>query len=184
MNIIDNHAGQIKKPQCQKILDTLVEQGILIMKEYNVKIYLANQSQFEKVDQKDLDDLDTQIEKSNANMIQLKEKNSQLQGEYKTFKEVLSSEELDKRLKESKKLLDELENKLKKINLNKHVEIPEDKIKEAENNYEENKILYKKTKKICLGILDYLGENLDTTRKVLFVIFIYKNYIMFRKLWD
>ena len=166
---MDNHAGQIKKPQCQKIIDTLVEAGILIMKEYNTKVYLANQNQFEKVDQKNLNELELQIEKSKANISEQQEENNQLRGEYKAFNEILSNEELDKRLRERKKLLDELENKFKNINLNKYTEIAEDKIKEADKIYEDNKIGYKKTKKICLSVIDYLGESIDKSSKELMV---------------
>lgn len=82
----------------------------------------------------------------------------------------MSNEELDAKLEERKKLLNELENKLNKINLNKYKEIAEDKIKEAEKNYEENKNAYKKMKKYCIGVVDYLCENMDITRKELMVM--------------
>ena len=77
----------------------------------------------------------------------------------------MSNDELDKRLSDKTKLLEELEKKLEKFSSNKMSEIPEDKIKDAEKIYEENKMMYKKTKKICVGVIDYLCENMDISRK-------------------
>jgi len=173
---MDNLAGQIKKAQCQKILDTLVDQGILIVKEYNVKIYLANQNQFEKVDQKDLNDLDSKIEKSIANINELKENNSKLSTEFKSLNEILSNEELDRRLAYKSKQLEELGKNLEKFSANRMPEILDDKIKEAEKIYEENKMMYKKTRKLCMGVMDYLCENMDISRKQFMVIISSSSY--------
>ena len=64
INIFDNLHGAVKKSQLVKILDTLVDEGSLIMKEYNTKIYLFNQDKLDiKVTDADIE----QIQKENEN---------------------------------------------------------------------------------------------------------------------
>ena len=58
VNIFDNLHGAIKKSQLGKILDALVEEGSLIMKEYNSKIYLFNQDKLDiKVTDADIEQI-------------------------------------------------------------------------------------------------------------------------------
>ena len=55
--------GEIKKPQAQKILDQLTDEGDLQMKEYGkAKIYLINQKNIPKVDPAEMENLKTSLE--------------------------------------------------------------------------------------------------------------------------
>lgn len=136
-----------------------------MMKEYNTKIFLTNQDQYEKVDQRDLDQFDCDIDHSKAYISDLKQIQNQLNSDLKNLSEEISNEELERRLITNRQKLKDLENTLNKIESSKIEEIPDEKIKEAEKAYETAKINYKKVRKACLGILDYLGESLDLNRK-------------------
>jgi hypothetical protein len=172
-NIIDLNKGQIKKAQVQKTLDKLLEEDIVIMKEYNTKIYLANQNQFENINQNEIDALDKQTEKSKKELAEAREMHSALISEYKNLCEELSDEELNRRIMENKKQLLEIENAVKMIEKNKYEEIPIEKMKEAEKLYEDNKNKYRKTRKVCLSVLEYLEENLELKKKEIYVRNIY-----------
>lgn len=169
-NIIDLNKGQIKKAQVQKTLDKLLEEDIVIMKEYNTKIYLANQNQFEKINQNDIEALDKQIEKSKTELAESKEVNSTLMREYKNLCEELSEEELNRRILDNKRQLTEVEKAVKTIENKKFEVIPIEKMKEAEKLYEDNKYKYKKTRKVCLSIIEYFEENLEMKKKEIYVI--------------
>jgi hypothetical protein len=173
-NVVDLMKGQIKKTQCQNILNKLVQDEVLIMKEYNSVIYLANQNLFDKVEQLDIEKVDKETEESKTQIAKLKDTNSTLSTELKNLNEELSDEELNKRLTQSRKELQEIENALKKIQIKKQEEIPPEKLREAQTNYEECKNNFKKTKRLCLNVIDYLCESTDLSRKQIFVFFVLK----------
>jgi hypothetical protein len=169
LNIVDCMKGQIKKAQCQRIMDSLVDEGVLIMKEYNTKVYLANQDQFEKVKEEDINEIEKHIEESKSFISELKEIHEKLKKEYNYLNEELSNEELDKRIADNKKEVAEMESKIKAIANRKIEQVPQEKIKEVEGNYTEIVKDYKKSKKACIYVMDTLAEAVDITRKGLIV---------------
>jgi hypothetical protein len=170
-NVVDLMKGQIKKTQCQNILNKLVQDEVLIMKEYNSVIYLANQNHFDKVEQIDIEKVEKEIEESKTQISKLKDMNTNLNTEFKNLNEELSDEELNKRLSQGRKEIQEIQNAIKKIQSKKQEEIPPEKLKEASSVYEQCKNNFKKTKRICLNVIDYLCESTDLSRKQIFVIF-------------
>ena len=74
VNIFDNLHGAIKKSLLGKILDALVEDGSLIMKEYNSKIYLFNQDKLDiKVTDADIEQIQKEIDEKREENKALKE---------------------------------------------------------------------------------------------------------------
>jgi len=61
-NLLDNFQYQLKRTQCMKIMDLLVESSILTCKDYGkAKVYLINQDLFPETSQDQLTLLDDQI---------------------------------------------------------------------------------------------------------------------------
>ena len=66
-----------------------------------------------------------------------------------------------------------MEQSIKEIESKKIEELPQEKIRETEKNYEESKNRYKKTKRVCGSIIDTLLDNLDITKQELLVNLIF-----------
>ncbi len=161
INIYDNLHGNIKKGQLQKILDLLTEEKKLIMKEYNTKIYLANQDNFPFVSDEELNKLDEEINLIKEENKKLKDDFNIKANELKTISSTYTDEELDLKLKELKKEIIEKEKKVNLIQSNSIEIVPIDKMNEAEKNYLNSKKNYKKIKKICTGIIEQISEGLE-----------------------
>ena len=161
INVFDNLRGSIKKAQLGKILDALTEEKKLICKEYNTKIYLANQDNFPPVSEESLKGLDASIEASKEEITKLKETLQGKQNELKTITSEYTDEELNQHIKNAKRDLESLESKVKKIESNTLQLIPEEKMVEEEKKFENEKNKYKKLKRVCLDILDQLSEGLE-----------------------
>ena len=161
INIFDNLHGNVKKGQLQKILDSLTEEKKLIMKEYNTKIYLANQDNFPQVSEEELNKLDNDINLIREENKKLKEEYNIKNVELKTISATYTDNELDEKLKELKKEIIEKGKKVDLIQSNSIEPISIDKMNEAEKNYQNSKKNYKKIKKICMGIIDQISESLE-----------------------
>ena len=161
INIFDNLHGNIKKGQLQKILDLLTEEKKLIMKEYNTKIYLANQDNFPFVSDEELNKLDEEINLIKEENKKLKDDFNIKSNELKAISSTYTDEELDFKLKELKKEIIEKEKKVNLIQSNSIEIIPIEKMNEAEKNYFNSKKNYKKIKKICTGIIEQISEGLE-----------------------
>jgi septal ring factor EnvC (AmiA/AmiB activator) len=164
--------GQVKKTTAQKILDQLVDENCLIAKQYNSKVYLANQDYFEKIEQSQIDEIDEEIKQSKEKIDKLKIEHQRLTGELKNLNIELTNEELENKINETKKEVNEMSKRLKNIENNESAQIPEEKVKEAEGNYTAVFDKMKKFKRVYLNILDSLSEGFDISRKELIVIFI------------
>lgn len=134
-------------------------------------MYLANQEHFKKIDDSEMNNLDVLLEESKKRIEELKEQKGRLVNQYKNLNNELSSEELERRLIEARRSAKELEqNMLVKMNIYKEVEqVSEEKIRDAEKLYNNNRNVYKKTRKICMGIVDSLSEGIEITSKQFFV---------------
>ena len=161
INIFDNLHGNVKKGQLQKILDSLTEEKKLIMKEYNTKIYLANQDNFPQISEEELNKLDNDINLIREENKKLKEEHNIKSIELKTISATYTDKELEEKLKELKKEIIEKEKKVNLIQSNSIEPIPIEKMNEAEKNYQNSKKNYKKIKKICMGIIDQISESLE-----------------------
>jgi hypothetical protein len=142
----------------------LSDSGDLICKEYSSKIYLASQKYFPPVDEKVMNNLDEKIEESKNSLNSLKEINASLQNELKGVQTQYTDAELKTQLEQRKKVLADLQSELTKWDEGKIEKIPEEKMAEAERNYNLNKITFRKTKKICIDIIDVFCENTEMKR--------------------
>jgi hypothetical protein len=153
--------GSIKKAQLQKILDSLSDSGDLLCKEYNSKIYLASQKYFPPVDVNVMLQLDQQIDDTKITLTELKETSASLTADLKNIQLKYTDEELANQILQRGNNADDLHSELKKWEDGQIEKIQEEKIIEAEKNYNSNKASYKKAKKICLDILDMFCENME-----------------------
>ena len=165
-NIFDNLHGSIKKGQLGKILDSLVDEGSLIMKEYNSKIYLFNQDKLEiKVSDSDINELQKEIDEKREENKQLKDEISSNNNELKLLTTTLTDDELKAKIKEMKKELAKMKLKVDDIKDNKIDPIPPEKMNEAKENFEKELKIYKKTKKICSEIISDISDGLELKLK-------------------
>jgi hypothetical protein len=164
INICDNLHGSIKKAQLQKILDSLTEEGELLCKEYQSKIYLISQKNFRQIDNKEMEELDIKLEKSTEELKDIKQTNNSLQTELKNILTKLSDEEINNQIKTTKESIKEMETKIKKIQDGSVKLLPLDQVKVFESNYEKAKLEYKKAKKIFGNVADTISDGLEMKR--------------------
>ena len=166
INIFDNLHGAIKKSQLGKILDALVDEGSLIVKEYNSKIYLFNQDKLEtKVTDADIDEIQKEIDEKREVNKQLKEEIASKNNELKILTLTLTDDELKAKIKEMKKELAKMKIKVDDIKDNKIDPIPPEKMKDAKENFEKELKTFKKTKKICTEIISDISDGLELKLK-------------------
>lgn len=166
VNIFDNLHGAIKKSLLGKILDALVEDGSLIMKEYNSKIYLFNQDKLDiKVTDADIEQIQKEIDEKREENKALKEEITSKSNELKILTSALTDDELKARIKELKKELAKMKVKVDDIKENKIDPIPPEKMNEAKNNFEKELKVFKKTKKICTEIINDISDGLELKLK-------------------
>ena len=166
INIFDNLHGAVKKAQLGKILDALVEEGSLIMKEYNTKIYLFNQDKLDiKVTDADIDKIQKEIDEKREENKKLKEEISSKANELKILTLSLTDDELKAKIKELKKELSKMKIKVDDIKENKIDPIPPEKMNEARENFEKELKVFKKTKKICVDIINDISEGMELKLK-------------------
>ena len=164
INIFDNLHGQVKKAQLIKILESLTEDKKLICKEYNTKIYLANQDNFPPINAAHLSSLDLSIDNIKKENAHLKEMLNSKHSELKAITSEYTDAELDIVIEQNKKKVEMLRKKVEKINNNTIEPVPEEKMKEKEKELEKMKVKYKKIKRICLDIIDRFAEGINMKR--------------------
>jgi 26S proteasome regulatory subunit (ATPase 3-interacting protein) len=164
INIFDNLHGQVKKAQLIKILESLTEDKKLICKEYNTKIYLANQDNFPPINAAHLSSLDLSIDNIKKENAHLKEILNSKHSELKAITSEYTDAELDIVIEQNKKKVEMLRKKVEKINNNTIEPVPEEKMKEKEKELEKMKVKYKKIKRICLDVIDRFVEGMDMKR--------------------
>ncbi len=166
VNIFDNLHGAIKKSQLGKILDALVEEGSLIMKEYNSKIYLFNQDKLDiKVTDADIDQIQKEIDANREEHKKLRDEIASKSNELKILTLTLTDDELKAKIKELKKELAKMKVKVDDIKENKIDPIPPEKMNEAKENFEKELKVFKKTKKICTEIINDISDGLELKLK-------------------
>lgn len=164
INIFDNLHGQVKKAQLIKVLDTLTDEKKLICKEYNTKIYLANQNNFPPINADALASVDASIEMYKKENTKLKEMLNDKQAELKSIVATYTDSELNCVIEKKRKELETLKCKVDKINNNVIEPVPEEKMVEKEKEVNNMKVKYKKIKRICSDIIDKFAEGMDIKR--------------------
>lgn len=166
INIFDNLHGAVKKAQLGKILDALVDEGSLIMKEYNSKIYLFNQDKLDvKVTDADIEQIQKEIDKKREENKKLREEIASNNNDLKILTLTLTDDELKAKIKEMKKELAKMKIKVDDIKDNKIDPIPPEKMNEAKENFEKELKIFKKTKKICTEIINDISDGLELKLK-------------------
>lgn len=145
-------------------MDNLTECGDIICKEYNSKIYLASQKHYPEVDKEELKKIDDETDSTRETIAKLKEKNQSLQYDLRQVNTTLTDEELDRQIQSYKSECEKLQLNLKMWQEGTIERIPDEKIELAEKEYEKQKILFKKLKKICYGVVDTLCEGMEMKR--------------------
>ena len=106
INIFDNLHGKIKKPQVQRILDSLTDAGELQMKEFGkAKIYLLNQKSIPDVNQAELDKISKEVQDLRTAHRELTEDVKSLTAELKDIQNQLTDEQLDAEIAKYEKLV-------------------------------------------------------------------------------
>ncbi|OMJ81292.1 hypothetical protein SteCoe_18286 [Stentor coeruleus] len=160
LNIFDNLRGAIKKPQMQKVLDKLVENGKFQSKEYGkVKIYLVNQQLIPEISQTELEELDHKIAELNEELETIRTEVKELQIQTKELENALSLEEIQKQLEDNKNNLQNLDDEIKIIQDAGCVS--EDMRKDIEGKLKIVMIEEKKRDKVWTGLLGGIAEMLD-----------------------
>lgn len=91
--------GEIKKPQAQKILDQLTDEGELQMKEYGkAKIYLINQKNIPKVDPGEMENLKTSLEAKKSEHVELTNEVKALKKKEADLNNQLTNEQLEEEI--------------------------------------------------------------------------------------
>ena len=160
LNIHDNLRGAVKKAQCQKVLDKLVENNKLQAKEFGkVKIYLINQQLIPEINETELEHLDIQIKELSEELEKAKIEIKDLQIQAKELDNSLSLEEIFKQTTEKNGLIQSLENEINQLKIQGCVS--EDQRNEVENKLKIAAIEEKKRLKMYQGLLSGIAEMLD-----------------------
>lgn len=106
INIFDNLHGKIKKPQVQRILDSLTDAGELQMKEFGkAKIYLLNQKSIPDVNQSELDQLTKEVQELRTAHRELTDEIKSLTAELKELQNAPTEEQLDAEIAKYEKMV-------------------------------------------------------------------------------
>jgi hypothetical protein len=95
---------------------------------------------------------------------------TKLNQELKNINVEITNEELDAKLIQCKKDIHDLEKKMKVFDSKDYVQIPEDKVNQAESGYSDMTNYYKKIKKGYFTVLDALSDGFEMNRKEFIVI--------------
>jgi septal ring factor EnvC (AmiA/AmiB activator) len=137
----------------------------MICKEYNSKIYLASQKHFPDVDKEELKKIDDETEVTRETLTKLKEKNQSLQSDLRHVNTTLTDEELERQIQFYKSEVEKLHLNLKMWEEGTIERIPDQKVDQAEKDYEKQKLTYKKIKKISFDVVDSLCEGMEMKRE-------------------
>jgi len=116
------------------------------------------------VDKEELRKIEEETDTTRELITKLKEKSANLQNELKFYNSTLTNEELANKIEVVKIEVESLVNNLSSWKEGKIQKIPDDIISDGEHNYDKAKNTYKKTKKICLTILDSFCEGMEMKR--------------------
>ena len=165
LNLFDNLRGAIKKKLLENTLNSLVEKGYIISKQYNSMVYLINQSLFPPINETEIKKLNDKISNLEKSITDAQEKNNKYNNELKHVKTQYTDKELDELLTSLKEKIKNKKERINKFKSNSTEKIPEEKMLELKKKYEENVKNYKKIRKTVFEIADTFSEGFEISRK-------------------
>eukprot|EP00824_Muranothrix_gubernata_P018207 TRINITY_DN37133_c0_g1_i1.p1 TRINITY_DN37133_c0_g1~~TRINITY_DN37133_c0_g1_i1.p1 ORF type:complete len:236 (-),score=56.92 TRINITY_DN37133_c0_g1_i1:12-623(-) len=159
--VVDNLHGRVKKTVAQRTIDSMVESGKLVLKEFGKqKVYLVNQATLSKPSQEELSQLDTHITQLEEQLRSYQDEARTLDGEQRALTSQLTNEEIAARLTELKGENAKLAERLNVAKQGASSITPEEK-KSIEQSFVRNLKEWKKRKRMCGDILDKMAEGTD-----------------------
>ena len=128
------------------------------LEEFKSFIGLVNKG---NVTDADIDAIQKEIDVKKEEHKKLKEEIASKANELKILTLSLTDEELKAKIKEIKKELSKMKIKVDDIKENKIDPIPPEKMSEAKENFEKELKIFKKTKKICVEIINDISDGLE-----------------------
>eukprot|EP00474_Spongospora_subterranea_P008928 CRZ09386.1 hypothetical protein [Spongospora subterranea] len=172
LNVFDNLHGAVKKVLVPKILNQLSDSGVLQQKDFGkVRIYLANQSNFDEVDQTEMDTIDDEIKVLTVTHTDSKSMLKSAQVDVAALKAKKSDAELHNENEALQRSLNEKKELLSSI-LGKDGDAPEPLIskeefklkKDMHRNYVK---IWKQRRRSCNEMLDCILENCNMKKSEL-----------------
>jgi 26S proteasome regulatory subunit (ATPase 3-interacting protein) len=165
-NIFDNLRGEIKKAQCQKVLDSLTERGKLQAKDFGkAKIYLVNQSIMPEADEGELQQLESEIQEKSSELSTLTTELKQLQAQYKEITSAMTTEQLISEVQNIKESIEILN--LELFTLKEQEPASEQDLKKAEDTRVRFLNEMNRRRRLCNEMISTLCEFMDMKPKEL-----------------
>lgn len=158
--VYENLHHAIKKPALQRLMDELVEEGALQVKEFKkTKLYMAKQDVNETVDQGELDQLASEEGDLKEKLAQQKSKNAKLQAAITALQNEPSDEGLAALLKQYQKKVDELNAKLARTKGSKAPLVTKDQVNKVQTQFNNMLSAWRKRKRAAMDMIDAMcGE--------------------------
>lgn len=159
-NIFDNLRGEVKKAQCQKVLDSLTDKGKLQAKDFGkAKIYLINQSLMPEADEGELQQLDADIQEKTSELNHLNSELKQLQQHYKEITTSMTTEQLISEVEKLNESLDILN--LELVAVKEQEPASEQDLKKAEDTRIRFLNEMNRRRRLCNDMIGTLCEFMD-----------------------
>lgn len=169
INIMDNLHGTIKKAQCLKSLEELVQKGDIIEKEYGkTKIYLINQSKFESRTEHELCELENKQNKLENIIIDQGDEIKSIKDDIKKVVSTLDNIKLDNILLNKKLELEKLKETWNNINANEIEPVDDVEFENASNDRLKIEKELRIRKRITLDMIEAIAESSEMKNKEIF----------------
>ncbi|XAR72375.1 hypothetical protein NMG60_11018990 [Bertholletia excelsa] len=149
----------LKKAAIQKALDTLADSGRISFKEYGKqKIYLARQDQFNIPNSEELNQMKEENAKLQEKLVKQKRAITEVEGEIKALQSNLTLEQIQAKVANLKKEVEEMEEKLIKLRGGVILVSPEER-KAVECMYSDTMHQWRRRKRMFRDLWDAITEN-------------------------
>uniref|UniRef100_A0A7S3GM86 Homologous-pairing protein 2 homolog n=2 Tax=Palpitomonas bilix TaxID=652834 RepID=A0A7S3GM86_9EUKA len=163
-NIVDALSPKnkaMKKTLVQKCLDGLSSRDEITCKEFGkVKIYLANQANFEIPTDEELREMDASIESLEAERKKISALLSSLHAERKTLSEALTDSELKKRIEGLNEEVNRMSKRVSTIEGGTELASKEE-IQQASKNFDKYAKVWVDRKRKCMDAVEQIGEGME-----------------------
>uniref|UniRef100_A0A7S3GM58 Homologous-pairing protein 2 winged helix domain-containing protein n=2 Tax=Palpitomonas bilix TaxID=652834 RepID=A0A7S3GM58_9EUKA len=171
-NIVDALSPKnkaMKKTLVQKCLDGLSSRDEITCKEFGkVKIYLANQANFEIPTDEELREMDASIESLEAERKKISALLSSLHAERKTLSEALTDSELKKRIEGLNEEVNRMSKRVSTIEGGTELASKEE-IQQASKNFDKYAKVWVDRKRKCMDAVEQIGEGMEKKTLVVMV---------------
>ncbi|RUS23370.1 Tat binding protein 1-interacting protein-domain-containing protein [Endogone sp. FLAS-F59071] len=161
-DVFNNLHGAVSKTVMQKVLNSLTEHESISSKTYNKQTVYVDQ--FETPSENELSEMDQKIETLKAAAVELKDTNKQLQSTLSGLNQSLTKEQIGERLKVLNSENAKYEERLTTLRSGTK-QISVDEKKKIDNEYEANRMLWKKRKRMFNEIFGTITENMQQNPK-------------------